>query len=278
MLALLCAAPAAARPFTTEEVSTLGKLVFETGIAGSYRTDQFKSPKTDYETVTVPFDMKIGLHRFVDFGFHLTYLSQTLDGNTRYTGSRTALFSPELKISPSPFFGTLFIWHARAGDEPKQELPIARGNDYEVRALFARPGRFPLNLNVGYVWKGEYQSRQGVSQGATYKIHPGDIFETSASAELPVKWGLSLIGEGAYYHVNRRTINGVQLDRTNGSAADASIGINWKWHSWDIGTAVAFGLLNEQFTSFDLERGAGDVTYKWQAHYRLNPHKPESYE
>lgn len=271
--------PAAARPFITDEVATLGQWVFEAGLSAAHRRDEFKEPETHYDTVALPFEMRIGVHERLDLGFDLTYLSQRIETTgAHYTGSRSALFSPMLRFSPSRYFGTQFHWHTAIGDEADQELPIARGDDFELKALFSYPARIPLLLNVGYVWKGDYHSRQGVAEQRKFRLSPGDIFETSASIELPLAWGLSVIGEGAYYHVETRAVDHVDLPGSSGEAADASVGLNWRWKSWDLGAAASFGLMDESHTSFDLERGSGDVTYRFQAHYRLTPRKPEAFE
>jgi hypothetical protein len=279
LAALLLAAPAAARPFLTEEVAPLGPWVFETGLAGSYRTDDFGSPKSDYQTVAIPFDAKLGLGRYVDVGFNLLYLSQRLDtGPVHLAGSRSALLNPSIKVSPSRYAGLEFIYHDAVGAEPDQELPVERGDDYELKALFAVPLRFPILLNAGYVWKGVYHSDLGAHHQPEYRIEPGDIVETSAALEVPVRWHFSFIGEGAYYHVAKRRVNSEVVPASAGDAADASVGLNWRSHGWDLGAAVSFGLLKEEYTSFDLERGSGNVTYRFQAHYRLAPRKPESYQ
>jgi len=253
--------------------------VFESGIGASYRRDTFEEPKTDYETVTIPVDMRIGATRTVDLGFELLYLSQSLDnGPSRFTGSRSALVSPEIKISPSRYAGLKFIWHAAIGDESQQELPISRGNDFELKALFTFPARIPLTFNAGYVWKDTYESRQGVNNHQEFSIDPGNIVELTAAVELPLKKHFSIIAESAYYSVQTRKVNGLELTESDGDAADASIGLNWRRKGWDIGAAASFGLLDESHTSFDLERGSGDVTGRFQVHYRLHPVKPESYQ
>ena len=42
---------------------------------------------------------------------------------------------------------------------------------------------------------------------------------------------------------------------------DAFIGMEWAYKGWTIGAGAAFGLLDEQHTSFDIERGAGLLGY-----------------
>ena len=165
-----------------------------------------------------------------------------------------------------------------AGAEPDQELPVERGDDYELKALFSIPLRWPILLNAGYVWKGVYESDLGAHHQPQFRIEPGNIIETSGALEIPVRWHFSIIGEGAYYHVAQRRVEEEVVNDSAGDAADASVGLNWRSHGWDVGSAISFGLLSERFTSFDLERGSGNVTYRFQAHYRLAPRKPESYQ
>src|SRR5262245_16722134 len=113
LLAASVASPAHARPLITEEVATVGHLMFEAGLGGSYRNDKYKAPdKNEYETVRIPAYAKIGFGNHFETGFTLDYQSQRLHTPAaRYEGSRTALFSPEIKISPFTNAGLQFIYH-----------------------------------------------------------------------------------------------------------------------------------------------------------------------
>lgn len=275
MLAALCAAPAAARPLITEEVAPVGKLMFELGFQASYRKDTFREPETDYETVTLPVEAKIGLTPRLETGFKLNYISQRMETpDATYDGSRTSLFSPHLKYSPTDYAGLLFLYHVAGGEEEDPELPVARGDDYEVKALFRLPFRVPVEINLGYVFRNAYSSKLGIRGGREYRVEPGDIAEASLATEIPFKWGLALLTEAAYYTVKEQRVAGVRNLESDGEAADALVGLTWTRGGWFLGTGVAFGLLDESHTSFDLERGAGDYQVRWMLAYQLRPRKP----
>jgi hypothetical protein len=271
----LAAAPAAAHPLITEPAAPLGKLIFESGFAASYRHDTFRAPKTEYETVTLPFEAKLGLTDRLEAGIVMNFLSHRLTTpDARFKGSRSAVFNPEVKYSPIDNVGVQFIYHHAICEEGTQELPIARGDDYEVKGLFHLPVSIPMEFNVGYLFRNDYFSTLGINNGPKYRVNPADIFEMSLSAEFPLRWNLALLTEGAYYAVGKQRVAGVIQTKSNGTAADALVGITWTHAGWSLGTGIAFGLLDESHTSFDLERGAGDYQLRGMASYRLKPRKP----
>lgn len=275
-LLLLLPSFAAARPLLTEPTSTIGKFTFEAGAAVSERIDKFGTPETKYRSEAFPFNARIGLHDRFDVGFYLTYLSHHLEqGDITLNGSRPALFSPFFKFTPWNNLGLMGIWHASAKEKENQELPIARGNDFEVILLAHAPMEWPsIDLNVGYLFRESYSSRMGVQHSDALTIRPGNIFETKAAAQWPVGMNFSLLTELAYYKFGSEEVAGAKLPDSAGEAMDALAGLSWDWMGWKIGAGVAFGLLQERYTSFDLERGAGDITYKFALAYRLKPSKP----
>lgn len=276
LLTALTAAPAAARPLITEPTAPLGRYMFEAGISPSYREDTFQAPvKMRYETVNIPVRLSLGLTDRLDVGFILNSLSERLHTpDARYSGSRTALFNPYFKYSPRDYVGFQFIYHRSAGEEGNQELGIARGDDYEVKALFHVPTRVPIEFNFGYVARHPYDTRLGVRAGPQYRVKPSDIGEASVATEFPIRWNVALLTEAAYYIVGKETIGGVNQQKSDGSAADALVGLTWTYGGWSLGTGVAFGLLDEGHSSFDLERGAGDYQLRWMLAYKLRPRKP----
>ena len=268
---LLLAAPAAARPIVTEPVETIGRFSFEGGIEAFHREDEFGSPKNTYETIGIPVRAVLGVHRAVDLGVTLSHLTQRLEsGDAQLEGSRPALLSPRIKISPWQSLGFLLIYNAALSEESEQELPVARGEDWEANLLL-KAGRLPATLNVGYVWKGSYRSKFGVSNGPQKPVEPGDLFQARGAVEIPLPWNFALLGELAYYDVKSKKIAGQTLAGSAGEAADAFAGLTWAWGGWNIGAAAGWGLLDESHTSFDLERGAGDVMYRGAVYYRLQP-------
>jgi len=265
-----------ARPLFTQEVSTLGLFTFESGLSLSQREDAFNSPRVKDETIIFPFYMKIGLSPHLDFGFTLRHVSHHLKfQGTTYTGSSNAQFSPEIKYSPWESLGFLAIWHTAKSEHPLDNLPIAQGNDAELFALFKLPTSWNCTLNVGYDIRGKYNSQFGVSNAEFSHVEPGNIFESRAAMEIPLRWNLSLLNELAYYNVTKEKINQINVPESNGDAMDALVGITWTDGNWNIGTGIGFGLLDEKHTSFDLERGMGDTTYKFSLSYKLTPKKPE---
>ncbi len=270
------AAPVVAHPLITEPVAPLGSLMFESGFAASYRHDEFRDPKLTYETANIPFEARIGVTNRLDAGVQMSFLSQRLQTPAAdYKGSRTSLFSPELKYAFHDNFGLQFVYHHALGEEGSQELAIARGDDYEVKALFHLPLRVPLELNVGYLFRNDYFSALGIKGGPKYRVDPADIFETSLAAEIPIHWHIALLTEAAYYAVGKQRVAGLPEAKSNGTAADALVGLTWTYAGWNIGSGVAFGLLDESHTSFNLERGAGDYELRFRLSYRLKPRKPD---
>jgi len=169
----------------------------------------------------------------------------------------------------------MFFWHGAKNDKEKQELPIARGNDYEAVALLKAPTAWPVYLNIGGVYKGAYNSDFGIQKGEQIKVEPGHIFESKLSLEIPLRYHLNLLGESAYYYTGAKKIADASIPGSAGSALDLLAGLNWSYGGWNIGAGIAFGILNQQLASFDLERGAGDELYKFKISYLLVPRSPE---
>jgi hypothetical protein len=264
-----------ARPIITEDAPTLGRATFEAAFHGSVRDDQFNDPTSTYRTTHLPLRARIGITNRLDLGFTLSHLSHSLrTGGARLKGSRPALFSPEFKYAITPSIGILAIWHTHNKEKSGQELPIARGDDYEFLALYTLPTRFKSHINVGYLSRGNYHSKFGIDGGQLINVSPGNIWEARASLEIPLKHAFSGLTELSYYDVGTKRIGGVNIDNSAGQAMDALVGIIWEDKGWNIGLAAAFGLLDESHTSFDLERGAGDVTYHLTFSYRLKAKKP----
>jgi len=276
LISLLVAAPAAAHPLITEPVAPLGRLMFESGFAATFRSDAFREPKTTYETSNIPFEARLGVTDRLDVGVTMNYLSQRLRGpEFDYKGSRTAVFNPELKYAFNDIVGLQFIYHNGISEEGAQELSIARGDDYELKALFRLPLRVPIELNLGYLFRNDYFSTLGIRDNPKSRVKPGDIALASLAAEIPIHWHIALLAEGAYYSVQEQTVAGVSQEGSKGTAADALVGLTWTYAGWNIGSGVAFGLLDESHTSFDLERGAGDYQLRFRVSYRLKPRKPD---
>jgi hypothetical protein len=274
LLTTVVNASAHARPIITEPAAVLERWMFESGIRASYRRDTFRSPSTDYETVRVPVDARLGFPGRLELGLGLDFVSQRLETDAyRYDGSQTSLFNPQIKFNPIQNVGLLFIYHMPAREESRQQLSIARGDDAELMALFHLPLRVPVEWNIGYLFRNSYTSQFGIRGGPRYTVEPGDIFETSLAAEIPVRWGLAILTEAAYYTVGEQSVGGVKNTESDGDALDALIGLTWTRAGWSLATGVDFGLLDESHTSFDLERGAGDFRWHWMARYRLNPRK-----
>lgn len=266
-----------ARPLLTEEVPTVGRAAFEVGFSPSYRTDTFNEPENTYETVALPVHFAVGLHSRLDIGFELTSLSQRLERqNVRFKGSRTGFFSPYIKLSPASYWGAKVIWHTKLA-EREQELPVGRGHDVEALVLFQLPSAWPLYFNLGYVFKDTYESKFGIASGSLFQVEPGNILEARAAAEVPLFWNMNFLLETAYYNVEKKTIGSETVPNSSGDVLDLITGLGWAYKGWNMNLGVGFGLLDENLTSFDLERGAGDVWTAFSLSYRLAPKKPTRY-
>jgi len=258
-----------ARPLFTEEAATRGYLNFEAGASISERIDEFKTPDTRYETVLLPVRFRLGLHDRLDLGITLRHISQRLKTeNTRLSGSQNAQFSPEFKWR---FFDTTsfqFVWHFARG-ENRETLPFARGEDYEFLLAYDTRTFWPIHLNAGYTFRGKYNSNFGVIGTPDSRIDPGNVFETKGSFEIPLFYQLYFLSELIYNNTATREINSASVADSSGEALDIATGITWQWKEWYIGTAIAFGLLDEQHTSFGIDRGAGDFMLKFSLSYKL---------
>lgn len=263
-----------ARPLTTREAATIGRLTFEASTALSLRRDAFGSPKTTYETVVFPVSARLGLTRWMDFGFTLRYVDQTLKtGQTEFNGSTPGQFSPELKIAPWENVSVLAIWHTATSPREKENLPISRGHDFEGLALVTVPTAWPIHLNLGYLKRDDYTSDLGVDFGDDALVEPGNIFEARAAIKIPMPLSFGLIAETAYYSVDQQKINRIAVPGSSGEAMDLMVAVEWVRAGWDLTGGVGFGMLEEEHTSFDLDRGAGDVFYSFSASYRLSPQR-----
>jgi hypothetical protein len=113
-----------------------------------------------------------------------------------------------------------------------------------------------------------------VSNGPAHHVVPGNIFEAKTALEIPLNYHISILGELAYYNFSQTTIAGVAIPDSAGEALDGTTGITWAFAGWNIGLGASFGLLDEQHTSFDLERGAGDIKGIFSVSYKLVPKRP----
>lgn len=275
LLSAALLSPAAARPLITEDPATMGAKMFEGAIGVSQRIDKFGSPETDYTTTRMPFRMRYGANNRLDIGFQLLGYTHKIDrGGTEIKGSRPGLVSPEIKVAIMDNVSLFAIWHLKRRERDDQDLPIARGNDVEIRALAALPTAWPVTLNAGWLFRGTYDSSLGVRTVPKKPVTPGDVFEISGAVRVPLKLNVHLIGELAYYRVGTREVGGARIQGSDGDAADAYTGLGWAWKGWDITLLAGFGLLDESHTSFDLDRGAGDADIRFQTAYRFKARKP----
>lgn len=274
-LSTLSFAHVEARPLLTEEVPTVGRRTFEASFSMSERRDEFNTLAQEYETVNFPITARFGVTNTFDAGFLLNYVSQRLEtGSAEFKGSQNGRFSPFIKISPWDYFGFQAFWHLRAAEEGEQELPVVRGTDYETLFLVKLPVTWPVTFNAGYLFRGKYRSKLGVRNGIAYDIEPGDVFEAKGAIEIPLAFHFSLLGELAYYNSGENRVEGVTVPDSAAEAMDVLGGITWAYKGWNIGAGAAFGLLEEKYTSFDYERGAGDYTIKGTISYKLVPRRP----
>ncbi|MFN0117145.1 MAG: hypothetical protein ACKVQC_02475 [Elusimicrobiota bacterium] len=278
-LVLLTSSIVSARGLLTEQPQTLGKFVFEPTLGISARVDEFNSPAVKYKTVLVPFEARLGFTRRIDWGIGFQHAGQHLDaGSTELKGSRPLLLSSLLKWNPRENVGLFLKWYARSSDETNQELPIARGNDYEFLAITQTPTRIPLFLNVGYIFKGSYSTQLGIKSGPSVRIEPGNIFQARASVELPIKYHISVLTEAVFYQTASKQINRQEVADSSGDALDLIFGLTWVYKDWDLRGGFGFGMLDENLTSFDLERGAGDAQFKFAVSYRLKPRRADKWQ
>jgi hypothetical protein len=273
-LLLGAAGAAQARLLLTEETTTAGRLVFDANIRMSVRQDWFGEPEAKYQTVRFPWQARLGVTSRFDVGFLLDYANQRLDqGAARYEGSSNELFSTFVKYSPWNRMGFLLAWHARRSEQGDQELPIGRGDDIEAIVMFSVPTGWPLMFNAGYIRKEPYSSKYGIPTGQPRKVAPGDIWQLKAAMQIPLPAHFSILNELAYYDISAKSFDHVELGDSAGEAMDALIGLSWDYENWYLTGGASFGLLDETHTSFDIQRGAGDVNYHFRIGYRLLPHK-----
>jgi len=264
-----------ARPLITRELNTLGRNTFEAGFSISERIDEFNTPRDTYQTVFVPVYMRFGLFKRLDVGLELEHASHRLDTNgKRLKGSKPARFSPEIKLTFSDSLGILGVLEVESEEENGQDIPISRGNNYEILALYKFSSLWPLQLNAGVVLREEYSAQLGIQDGPNRNVDPGTIFETSLALEIPMKKGFFLLSELAYYDVANQKLDGITVQDSAGQALDALVGMVWVHKGWNIGLGASFGLLDESHTSFDINRGAGEVSGKFAVSYKLKPKRP----
>lgn len=268
-----------ARPLLTEPVQTVGRFHFESGFSISQREDKFGTPENTLETVVFPFFATFGASRKLDIGLSIRHVGQRLDvGSVRFTGSRTGQVALHTKYAFNDFFGLQLVWETSSGAEDKnQDLPVVRGNNVEANLLVHAGTAWPLTLNVGNVWRGDYKTDFGVKGGEIKNVDPGRIFQVKAAVEIPLLWRLSALGEAVYYEIGNDSINARAVTGSDGNAMDLLAGVNWAPSNWNIGAGVAFGILDESHTSFGVDRGAGDWKAIFRLAYNLEPKRPESY-
>jgi hypothetical protein len=258
-------------------VETIGRFNFEAGTSISQRIDNFGPGKQRYETVNFPVYATFGFSRIFDAGFTIRSINHRYKhDSTEISGAIAGDFTSEFKLSPWEHAGLQASWRLSKSEDRTEELSIAHGNDFEINALFSGPEAFVHStLNVGYVLRGNYNSQFGVGTGVLHRVQPGDIFQTKLALEAPIKWNLQALFETAYYKFEKQQNDLHTLEGSKGEAMDALIGLTWAYKGWNLGGGAAFGLLDERHTSFDLIRGAGDVTFTLAMAYKLTPHKPE---
>jgi len=270
-----CLSPLHARPLLTEDAVTAGKLSFDANILMGLREDRFGTPEIEYTTVRFPWQARLGLNPRLDFGIMFDYVSQHLEQNgAKYTGSTNELFSTFIKYTPWDHKGFMLFWHTRRSAQDGQELPIARGDDIEALFLYSIPTRMPLSFNAGYIHRDPYSNKFGIETGQPTRVRPGSIVELKASMQTPLPANFSILSELAYYNIQKSKLADTEIQDSAGEAMDALIGLSWDYQGWYLSAGAEFGLLDEQHTSFDIQRGAGDVTYLMRVGYKLLPHKP----
>ncbi len=263
-----------ARPLLTEDAQTSGRLAFDANIKMNLREDTFGTPTTKYQTVRFPWQARLGMTSKLDLGIMLNYVSQRLEqGGVRYEGSLNEMFSAFFKYKPWDRTGIMVFWHTKRSEQDGQELPIARGDDIEALLLYSLPSQWPLTFNAGYIYRDPYNSKFGIDTGGPVRVRPGDIIEFKASMQTPLPDHFSILSELAYYHVGQQQFNDAVVTGSEGQALDALLGLSWDYKTWYLSGGVSFGLLDESHTSFNIERGAGDVTYHLRLGYKLLPHK-----
>ncbi len=261
-----------AAPFLTREAAPLGTLTYAAGISVAQREDTFGSPEMKYRTVLFPFYMRLGVTNRLDMGFTLKSFSHRIKSHDKhFSGSATSIFVPELKWNILQDFSIFGAYSLNKDEDSGDALPVGQGNDIELLAIYSSRGNIPVHLNIGYVWRADYSTRMGVQSQDRVQFDPGDIFEAKAALEVPLGQHFSFLTETAYYKFGSQTVDGETISESAGDALDLLTGLAWSCWGWTVGTEVGFGLLDERYTSFDIERGSGDYSVSVYTSYRLAP-------
>lgn len=273
---LLTAASAHARPLFLEPSPTSGLLAFETVFSLTQRWDQYGTPESEYESFSFPVTFRLGVHRRLDIGFSIQYVSHHIEvGDLRFGGNDSGRISPEFKLGLLENLSFQGIWHLSSSENEDNELPVGRPSNLEGRLLATIPTAFPISIDAGYLSQRQYNGRLGVLGSDQKEIDPGDIADFRLAVIVPISKKFSASAEGIYSYIGDRKVDGETITDSSGEALDVGVGLSWEYKDITLGLGVAAGLLEETHTSFAIDRGAGDITGKFLFSYKLKPRKRE---
>lgn len=263
---LLLAGQLCAAPFVTETVSMAEPRSLDLELRPSYRTDDFKDQAGRSYTATLT--RLDAAARWVpaarwEMYFALPYVKSELDGPG---GDDEAGLGQVILGGKRAFRGDL-------GAALRLELPtgdqddlLGEGTNVAAHFLWEKSARGGvLAANAGYVFKGEFTSNNS-------KVDPGDVLQLSGAyskARNNVDW----TGELIVYLVGDADVAGASVADSGGTALELLLGAGKPVNDWYLKGALALGLGDEEVSSLDLNRGAGDYRLIFSASRRLGGKK-----
>lgn len=263
---LLLAGQLCAAPFVTETVSMAEPRSLDLELRPSYRTDDFKDQAGRSYTATLT--RLDAAARWVpaarwEMYFALPYVKSELDGPG---GDDEAGLGQVILGGKRAFRGNL-------GAALRLELPtgdqddlLGEGTNVAAHFLWEKSARGGvLAANAGYVFKGEFTTNNS-------KVDPGDVLQLSGAyskARNNVDW----TGELIVYLVGDADVAGASVADSGGTALELLLGAGKPVNDWYLKGALALGLGDEEVSSLDLNRGAGDYRLIFSASRRLGGKK-----
>ncbi|HRY28956.1 MAG TPA: transporter [Elusimicrobiota bacterium] len=253
------AAMAHGEPFFSERAVPIDTKIVEVGLAPSQRQDKYKvanveqkntlrrvdlqarwSPKKQWETkLVLPYiNNKVsgGTDSDTDSGLGQTILAG------KYAFRKNKAVQAQLEVP--------------TGDQDKL---LSEG--FNLGVSYLAEGELSKDVhgifNAGYLFKSEFKSDFDVAGQSRIKVNPGEVLFASVAMERPYR-GKILTGELYFARVGKTKSAGKSVSNSDGNVINLACGLTKDWKEWRFKGALALGIGDEEVSSYDLTRPAGD--------------------
>jgi len=113
-------------------------------------------------------------------------------------------------------------------------------------------------FNLGFIYKSEFETNFGLADFAKVKVNPGEVIFAGFVLERKVN-NFELTSEVYVARVANAQLEGITVDNSGGHVIDLGVGVTKRYKNhWKLKLGGAIGIGDEEVTSFDFTRPAGD--------------------